>query len=75
MALFGSSGIRGLANKEITPELALKVGLAVANPQQDEIESIIDELPTYPKIRITAEARTGVEEPYAKVEKLVRESL
>lgn len=29
MSLFGSSGIRGLANKEITPELALKVGHAV----------------------------------------------
>lgn len=29
MALFGSSGIRGLANKEITPELAVSVGLAV----------------------------------------------
>ncbi|MCD6146436.1 MAG: phosphoglucosamine mutase [Thermoplasmata archaeon] len=26
--LFGSSGIRGIANKEITPELALKVGKA-----------------------------------------------
>ncbi|NJD54092.1 MAG: phosphoglucosamine mutase [Candidatus Methanoperedens sp.] len=31
MALFGSSGIRGLANKEITPELALNVGLAVGS--------------------------------------------
>lgn len=31
MALFGSSGIRGLANKEITPELALHVGLAVGS--------------------------------------------
>ena len=31
MALFGSSGIRGLANKEITPELALSVGLAVGS--------------------------------------------
>ena len=31
MGLFGSSGIRGLANKEITPELALKVGLAVGS--------------------------------------------
>lgn len=29
MGLFGSSGIRGLANREITPGLALKVGLAV----------------------------------------------
>ncbi len=27
--LFGSSGIRGIANKEITPGLALRVGLAV----------------------------------------------
>ncbi|MCZ7398422.1 MAG: phosphoglucosamine mutase [Candidatus Methanoperedens sp.] len=31
MALFGSSGIRGLANKEITPGLALKVGLALGS--------------------------------------------
>ncbi len=31
MALFGSSGIRGLANREITPGLALKVGLAVGS--------------------------------------------
>lgn len=31
MALFGSSGIRGLANKEITPELALNVGLALGS--------------------------------------------
>ena len=29
MVLFGSSGIRGLANTEITPELALDIGLAV----------------------------------------------
>ncbi len=29
--LFGSSGIRGIANKEITPQLALKVGLAVGS--------------------------------------------
>ena len=31
MAFFGSSGIRGVANKEITPELALKVGLALGS--------------------------------------------
>jgi len=31
MVLFGSSGIRGLANKEITPELALSVGLAIGS--------------------------------------------
>jgi phosphoglucosamine mutase len=31
LALFGSSGIRGLANKEITPELALNVGLAIGS--------------------------------------------
>ncbi len=31
MALFGSSGIRGLANREITPGLALKVGLALGS--------------------------------------------
>lgn len=31
MALFCSSGIRGLANKELTPELALNVGLAIGS--------------------------------------------
>jgi phosphoglucosamine mutase len=31
MSLFGSSGIRGLANIEITPKLAQKVGAAVAS--------------------------------------------
>ena len=28
--LFGSSGVRGLANVDLTPQLACKVGLAVA---------------------------------------------
>ncbi len=31
MKLFGSSGIRGIANKEITPELALRVGLVLGS--------------------------------------------
>ncbi len=31
MVLFGSSGLRGLANREITPGLALKVGLALGS--------------------------------------------
>jgi len=31
LKLFGSSGIRGIANKEITPELAQKVGQAIAS--------------------------------------------
>ncbi len=31
MKLFGSSGIRGIANKEITPELALNVGLVLGS--------------------------------------------
>ena len=31
MKLFGSSGIRGHANKEITPQLAQKVGQAIAS--------------------------------------------
>ncbi len=31
MTLFGSSGIRGLANREITPGLALNVGLALGS--------------------------------------------
>ncbi len=31
MSLFGSSGIRGLANRDINPGLALKVGLAVGS--------------------------------------------
>ena len=37
MALFGSSGIRGLANTEITPGLALKVGLAIGSLNQSEV--------------------------------------
>lgn len=37
MALFGSSGIRGLANTEITPALALKVGLAVGSLHQSAV--------------------------------------
>ncbi len=31
MPLFGSSGIRGIANREVTPELALSAGKAVAS--------------------------------------------
>jgi len=31
MALFGSSGVRGIANEEITPQLALNFGLAVGS--------------------------------------------
>jgi len=31
MRLFGSSGIRGLANVEVTPQLAMKVGMAIAS--------------------------------------------
>ena len=31
MRLFGTSGIRGIANAELTPELALKVGMALAS--------------------------------------------
>jgi len=37
MALFGSSGIRGLANTEITPGLALNVGLAVGSLHQSAV--------------------------------------
>ncbi|MFZ2411519.1 MAG: phosphoglucosamine mutase [Candidatus Methanoperedens sp.] len=37
MMLFGSSGIRGLANREITPELALKVGLAVGSQHESAV--------------------------------------
>ena len=37
MGLFGSSGIRGLANSEITPELALKVGLAVGTLRRSAV--------------------------------------
>jgi len=31
MRLFGSSGIRGLANVEVTPQLTMKVGMAIAS--------------------------------------------
>ncbi len=31
MSLFGSSGVRGVVNKEITPELACRIGMAVGS--------------------------------------------
>lgn len=37
MKFFGSSGIRGLVNEKITPELAMKVGRAVARDHQKVI--------------------------------------
>ncbi|WP_321418717.1 phosphoglucosamine mutase [uncultured Methanomethylovorans sp.] len=37
MKLFGSSGIRGLANKEITVDLALKVGLALGRSHKSAV--------------------------------------
>ncbi len=37
MGLFGSSGIRGLANVDVTPELALHVGRAVGDLYRDVI--------------------------------------
>ncbi|MCQ1535603.1 phosphoglucosamine mutase [Methanosarcina sp. KYL-1] len=37
MKLFGSSGIRGVANKEITAELALKVGLVVGSGKKTAV--------------------------------------
>ncbi len=37
MDYFGSSGIRGIINKKITPELCLKVGRAVGNQYDDII--------------------------------------
>ena len=33
--LFGTDGIRGLANRELTPELALSVGLTAARVLRD----------------------------------------
>ena len=35
MKLFGSSGIRGVVNKEVTPELALQVGLVSGKSEKD----------------------------------------
>ena len=35
MSLFGSSGIRGLANVDVTPDLALAVGRAVGAQYRD----------------------------------------
>ncbi|MDW7731463.1 MAG: phosphoglucosamine mutase [Methanolobus sp.] len=37
MKLFGSSGIRGLANKDITVDLALKVGLALGRSKKTAV--------------------------------------
>lgn len=37
MKLFGSSGIRGIANKEVTAELALKVGLVLGSRKKTAV--------------------------------------
>jgi phosphoglucosamine mutase len=37
MKLFGSSGIRGIANKEVTPELALNVGLVLGSRKKTAV--------------------------------------
>ncbi|MDD2614764.1 MAG: phosphoglucosamine mutase [Methanosarcina sp.] len=37
MKLFGSSGIRGIANKDITPELALNVGLVLGSRKKTAV--------------------------------------
>jgi phosphoglucosamine mutase len=37
MKLFGSSGIRGIANKDITPELALQVGLVLGSRKKTAV--------------------------------------
>jgi phosphoglucosamine mutase len=37
MKLFGSSGIRGIANKDVTPELALKVGLVLGSRKKTAV--------------------------------------
>ncbi len=37
MKLFGSSGIRGIANKDISPELALKVGLVLGSRKKTAV--------------------------------------
>ncbi len=37
MKLFGSSGIRGIANEDITPELALKVGLVLGSRKKTAV--------------------------------------
>lgn len=37
MKLFGSSGIRGIVNKEITPELALNVGLVLGSRKKTAV--------------------------------------
>jgi phosphoglucosamine mutase len=37
MKLFGSSGIRGIVNKEVTPELALQVGLVLGSRKKTAV--------------------------------------
>ncbi|MDK2948114.1 MAG: phosphoglucosamine mutase, partial [Methanolobus sp.] len=37
MKLFGSSGIRGLANVEVTVDLALKVGMALGKSKKTAV--------------------------------------
>ncbi|HET7323678.1 MAG TPA: phosphoglucosamine mutase, partial [Halococcus sp.] len=37
MRLFGSSGTRGIANREVTPEFCLRIGLAVGTVMDDRV--------------------------------------
>ena len=37
MKLFGSSGIRGITNKDVTVDLALKVGLALGKTKRTAV--------------------------------------
>ncbi|UCE91671.1 MAG: phosphoglucosamine mutase [Methanobacteriota archaeon] len=37
MRIFGSSGVRGIVNKEMTPELALKIGMAVGSKAEGAV--------------------------------------
>ena len=38
MSLFGTDGVRGVANKELTPELAFKLGRAGAFKLKKELK-------------------------------------
>ena len=38
MKLFGTDGARGIVNRELTPEIALKIGVSVANVLKKELK-------------------------------------
>jgi len=65
--MFGSSGIRGIANTEITPQLALELGLAVGSIYP---EVVIGRDPRIPGEMIESAVTAGLLSAGSKVVKI-----